>query len=214
MRSPALPNTVRAIVFDVYGTLAEIGVKRAPFRRLLRLGEQKGRKIMLEDAARLMSAPIGLHDAARRMGIALAADELASLEADLRAEIASLRLFPDTVPTLLALRERGIKLALCSNLAADYGPPIEALLPLRLDAYIWSFDVGAIKPEPAIYAHACAALGCAPAEVLMVGDTPVADVDGPRALGMSAVLLDRRGRYDGDQALRSLHELTARFRPA
>ncbi|WP_296951396.1 HAD family hydrolase [uncultured Massilia sp.] len=203
------PTPIHAIVFDVYGTLAEITQKRAPFRQLLRLGEQQSRVITANDAATLMSTPLTLREAAQHMAISLKPEELAHLEADLRIEIASLRLFPDTTPTLLALRDRNIKLALCSNLAADYAPPIMELLPLRLDAYAWSFAAGAIKPDPAIYAHVCAALGCAPANVLMVGDTPAADVDGPRAFGMQAVLLDRKGRRGDGDALRSLAELPA-----
>ncbi len=210
---PPRINTIDAIVFDVYGTLVEITNKRAPFRQLLRLGERQGRRTTPDDAALLMSAPLGLRDAARHMDIALADDELAHLEDELRTEIASLRLFPDTAPALLALRERGIKLALCSNLAADYAPPIIDLLPLHMDVHAWSFEVGAIKPDRAIYHCVCAALGCDPARVLMVGDTPAADVDGPRSFGMQAVLLDRKGRGK-DGALRSLEQLHGLMTPA
>lgn len=197
-----------AVVFDVYGTLVEIGDKRAPFRRLLRIGEQQGRSIDAGDAALLMSSPFGFHEAAQLLGIQLTPEQGAALEADLRAEIASIRLFPDTVPTLDALRARGIKLGLCSNLAVDYAAPIVALLPLQLDACTWSFEAGAIKPDPAIYARACEALGYAPDRVLMIGDTPAADVDGPRAFGMQATLLDRRqGRAGALVSLAGLLDL-------
>jgi HAD superfamily hydrolase (TIGR01509 family) len=193
-----------AVVFDVYGTLAEIGDKRAPFRQLLRLGERQGRPIGPGDAAALMRQPLGLREAGERLGIRLAAEQLAGLEADLHAELASIRLFPDAAATLHALRARGIKLGLCSNLAADYAAPVLALLPLRLDACTWSFDAGAIKPDPAIYDRACRALACAPGRVLMVGDTPAADVDGPRAFGMQSILLDRRQAGAGAHSLASL----------
>lgn len=193
-----------AILFDVYGTLAEIGDKRAPFRQLLRLGEQQGRPIDTRDAATVMSLPLGLHEAAQQLGIRLEPAQLAGLEADLHAEIASIRLFPDTAATLHVLHARGVKLGLCSNLAVDYAAPIVALLPLQLDAYTWSFEAGAIKPDPAIYDRACRALDCAPGRVLMVGDTPAADVDGPRAFGMQSILLDRRQRRAGANVLASL----------
>jgi HAD superfamily hydrolase (TIGR01509 family) len=188
-----------AILFDVYGTLAEIGDKRMPFRQLLRLGEQQGRPIDTRDAATMMRLPLGLHEAAQRLGILLEPAQLAGLEADLHAEIASIRLFPDAAAILHVLHARGVKLGLCSNLAADYAAPIVALLPLKLDAYTWSFEAGAIKPDPAIYVQACRALDCAPGRVLMVGDTPTADVDGPRAVGMQSILLDRKqGRADAN----------------
>ncbi len=34
---------IKAIVFDVFGTLAEIGDRRRPYARLLRLAAQAGR---------------------------------------------------------------------------------------------------------------------------------------------------------------------------
>lgn len=211
MANPHRFDGVDAVVFDVYGTLVEITDKRAPFRRLLRIGEQQGRAVSVADAATLMSAPLNLHAAAAQLSIVLAPEQLAQLEADLHSEIASIRLFPDTAPTLQALRARGIKLGLCSNLAADYADPIMQLLPLQLDAYTWSFEAGAIKPDPVIYQQACAALGCAPERVLMVGDTPAADVDGPRAAGMQSILLDRKQRRAGADSLPSLAALLDRL---
>jgi len=202
---------IDAVVFDVYGTLVEIGDKRAPFRRLLRIGEQQGRPVSATDAATLMGAPLNLHAAAAHLSIVLDPGQLAQLEADLQAEIASIRPFPDTAATLQALRTRGIKLGLCSNLTADYAAPIMQLLPFQLDAYTWSFEAGAIKPDPAIYMHACAALGCAPERVLMVGDTPAADVDGPRGIGMQSILLDRKQRHAGAATLPSLVALLDRL---
>jgi HAD superfamily hydrolase (TIGR01549 family) len=116
-------------------------------------------------------------------------------------------LFSDTLATLSELRRRGYKLGLCSNLAADYANPITTLLQSHLDVYVWSFEVGAIKSDPRIYARSCQALDCAPGEVLMVGDTLAADVAGPRAYGMQAVLLDRARSAPTNGALASLSGL-------
>ena len=80
---------------------------------------------------------------------------------------------------------------MCSNLAAEYGPAVLGLLP-DLDAYVLSYEVGLAKPDPAIFQHVCDALGCAPGEVVFVGDSVRCDVDGPRAFGMQARHLDRR----------------------
>lgn len=201
-------SSVKAVVFDAYGTLVEIGDRRAPFRQLLRIGELQGRQSTAADAAVLMSAPLSLLDAAELLGIHLTADVAAQLAADLRAEIASVRLFPDTLATLETLRKRGFRLGLCSNLAADYAKPITALLGSYLDTYVWSFEEGAIKPDPRIYARSCQALACAPAEVLMVGDTLVADVEGPRACGLQSIHLNRT-RYRGEGALASLTALSS-----
>jgi HAD superfamily hydrolase (TIGR01549 family) len=189
---------VQAVVFDVYGTLAEIREKRGPFRQLLRLGERSGRPTSPEDARTIMGSSLGLAAAADRFGIELSPAELAHLEREMRVEISSIRLFADTIPTIAMLQQAGLKVALCSNLARDYAQPILSLLPMRLDSYTWSFKVGAIKPDHGIYDNVCKSLGQNPANVLMVGDTPAADFFGPRAFGIQSVLLDRLGQRRPD----------------
>jgi HAD superfamily hydrolase (TIGR01549 family) len=194
----------RAVVFDVYGTLVSIGEKRMPFAKLLRIGEAKGRSKTLDDRRTLMASAFTLAQAAAFLKIELTTTELVSLETDLNTEIESISLYPDVVSTIRALRDRGIKVGICSNLAAAYAPPVQALLPVPLDAYAWSFQVGALKPEPRIYKHICNALDCEPHQVLMVGDSYTADVDGPRSYGMQSILLDRRASSDTKERLSSL----------
>lgn len=199
-------SALQAILFDVYGTLVEIGDKRAPFRQLLHIGARQGRLLQQEDASLLMGRPVGFHEAAKLLGIRLTQGELKHLESDLRAETASIEPFADTVPTLQELKRRGFKVGLCSNLARDYAAPVIAALTVPLDARVWSFDAGAIKPNPAIYELACRQLNCTPGEIIMVGDTIDADVEGPRAIGMQALLLDRKQRHG---AANSIHSLAA-----
>ena len=88
------------------------------------------------------------------------------------------------------LKKLGFKLALCSNLAMPYGKIVSSLLPL-LDAYAWSYEVAAIKPEPKIYQSLIDQLDCQASEVLFIGDTALADFTGPTAFGMSARLINR-----------------------
>ena len=103
----------------------------------------------------------------RNLGLAGAADfrcaveqpELASLESDLFTELASVRLFDDALESLNQLKNAGLKLACVPNLAAPYAIPAKLLLP-SFDVYGWSFEVGAIKPEPAIYRQMIEQLGC------------------------------------------------------
>lgn len=197
----------RAVVFDVFGTLAEITDRRRPFARLLRHAQRSGRRPQPEDAALLMSRPVDLAGAAQLFGVAVPARDLQGLELDLTAELRSVRLFPEVRATLTALRKRGIPVALCSNLAAPYAAPIQALLSSLTDVQVWSFECGAVKPQPTIYRRVCMALACEPGEVLMVGDTYSADVAGPQQFGMHAALLDRHGRAPQRSPLRSLTEV-------
>jgi HAD superfamily hydrolase (TIGR01493 family) len=200
-------SAVKAILFDVYGTLVEIGVRRAPFRQLIEIGARQGRQPSDKDAVMLMAQPVGLREAAELLGIRLTDADRERLESELHAELASIAPFADTLPVLHELKKRGFKLGLCSNLALDYAAPVISALPFALDAHVWSFDTGAIKPDPVIYAHACRQLSCAPGEILMVGDTVEADVEGPGAFGMQALWLDRKQGFGSRDSLPSLSAL-------
>ncbi len=84
--------------------------------------------------------------------------------------------YADTEPTLRALRLRGIRIGVVSNVPRDLGPIFEAKgLRGLVDAFTHSYEVGAEKPDPRIFAAACAKLGVPPGESLMVGDHAIAD---------------------------------------
>lgn len=99
-------------------------------------------------------------------------------------ETQSIVLRPCMADIWIKLRDEGLRLALCSNLANGYGTDLRNRLPDRPDVQVLSYKVGAIKPEPAIYAQVLDGLKLDPGMVLFVGDTPRADIEGPRAAGM------------------------------
>jgi HAD superfamily hydrolase (TIGR01509 family) len=97
--------------------------------------------------------------------------------------------YPDAAPTLRALRERGVRTVAVSNVGFDLRPVLDGLGLLELlDAVVLSFEVGAVKPAPAIFAAACAAAGATSAETLMVGDHAAAD-GGAAECGIRTLLL-------------------------
>lgn len=59
----------------------------------------------------------------------------------------------------------------------------------HVDAFVLSFEVGAIKPDPAIFTAALDRLGVAAPDALMVGDSEEAD-GGARAVGCQFALVD------------------------
>jgi HAD superfamily hydrolase (TIGR01549 family) len=67
-----------------------------------------------------------------------------------------------------------------------------------VDALVVSEAVGIAKPDPAIFAHALAALDCGPAEAVMIGDSWPADIVGARAAGIRAVWFNRVHRPSPD----------------
>jgi HAD superfamily hydrolase (TIGR01509 family) len=174
---------IQAICFDAFGTLVEITDKRRPFRALLRGNAQS---ITAED---VLTRPLNLREVAASVSHELGEGGLTELERDLQAECASVRLRPGIAAIWQSLRDSGLRIGVCSNLALPYGPPLLSALPDTPDAVILSYEVGLLKPDPAIFHLACDRLGFLPAEILFVGDTPSADIEGPRAIGMPAMLI-------------------------
>lgn len=190
----------RVIVFDAFGTLVRIGERFSPYRKLLAWMRENGRQPQADDANRIMSQPLGLTDVAKLFGMLPPIGLLASWEADLSAELETVQLFPDAMQAVSRLLSSGYRIGLCSNLAAPYGAPVKALLP-PLNAYALSYEANAVKPEPAIYRYLIDQLDCAASNVLFIGDTPSADLEGPKAFGMSARLIDREAGQTLDDVL-------------
>src|SRR5690606_26982134 len=91
------------------------------------------------------------------------------------------------VPVLAALKTRGNRLVLLSNTSTAHFEFIprnfDVLKPF--DEFIVSFRVGAIKPEPAIFEAALAAIECEPHECFYTDDIPQY-VDAGRGHGLDA----------------------------
>ncbi|NWL76534.1 haloacid dehalogenase [Pseudomonas taiwanensis] len=181
---------VEAVVFDVYGTLLRHGEARHPFRELMKLLRSQGRRPHPDDARTLMTNNVGLAGAAALFDCHLSHAKLSELEHDLHFELANIKAFEDGLVALNMLQNAGFKLGACSNLAAPYAIPAYLLLP-KFDVYAWSFEIGAIKPEPAIYRHLVDTFGCAPSSIAMIGDTFEADVAGSCSAGLRGFHLQR-----------------------
>nr|WP_241021616.1 HAD-IA family hydrolase [Burkholderia sp. Ac-20353] len=176
-------------MFDAYGTLCEIRDKRRPFAKLVNASPDRQRARDL-----VMTRPFNLREAAREFDVdGLDLDEL---EDDLVAELASIELFEEVSEVLTHLRASGLRLGVVSNLAQPYAEPLLRLLPFDLDAYAWSFSVGSLKPDSAIFTAASQMLDLSPDQIVMVGDTFDADYEGARQSGMHALHLDRDGVSD------------------
>lgn len=105
--------------------------------------------------------------------------------------------YPDTATVLAGLRSRGVKTAVVSNIAFDLRPAFDGVG--TVDEFVLSFEVGAVKPDPAIFQAALDRLGVPADRALMVGDSDEAD-GGARALGCAFALVDplpTRDRKDG-----------------
>jgi HAD superfamily hydrolase (TIGR01549 family) len=111
------------------------------------------------------------------------------------------RVFPDVLPTLVFLREAGVKRAVISNADADVTEFCTHLeFAHEMDAIVTSAVVGWEKPDPRPY-HAALdhpAIRVPAARAIHVGDQPRSDVAGALGVGMHAALLDRYRRQPTD----------------
>jgi putative hydrolase of the HAD superfamily len=214
---------VRAVVFDVDFTLAKPGPDLGP-EGYERLGARYG-----------LTLDPGAYDDARRVALAdlkrhpeLDHDEEIWIRFTQRiiegmggigdtyaaacemegawAHAHHFELYDDAIPTLDALRDRGLKLGLLSNSARD----LEEFVGhhrLTVDAVLTSRSHGKTKPHETIFRRMLELLDVAAGEAVMVGDTIEDDVEGATAVGMRAVLVDREGRYPRHDSISGLRAL-------
>ncbi len=131
----------------------------------------------------------------------------------MRPTFAVARRYDDALPTLSALRQRGLRTGILSN--TPWGSPAALWreevrrhdLADAVDAVVFCRDAGYRKPAAQPFELLMARLGVEAGDCLFVGDDPRWDLVGPRRLGMEAVLIDRTGLTDGGDE-RPIHDLT------
>ena len=123
-------------------------------------------------------------------------DRVPDVDDDLSAALYEVMLetwvpYDDALPTLRALKARGLKLALISNVGVDVRSVlVRGGMGDLFDAVILSFEVGSVKPQPSIFQLALDALHVKPGRALMVGDNATDD-GGAARLGIRTLLLPR-----------------------
>jgi putative hydrolase of the HAD superfamily len=217
---------LRAVIFDVDFTIARPGPDLGP-EGYQRLGERYGLTL---DPARYEEARRAALDTLERhpelehdeeiwilfteriiVGMGGTGDTYACAEEMTRAweHAQHFDLFDDVLPVLADLRRRGLKVGLLSNTARDLERFV-AHHALEVDAALTSRVHGKTKPHEAIFRRMLELLDVAPEEAVMIGDSIEDDIDGARAVGMRAVLLDRDGRHpDVPDRLTDLRGLSA-----
>ena len=126
------------------------------------------------------------------------------------------RLYDDVLPTLEALRQMGMPLAVLSNFGTHLRTVLERfdLLPF-FDLVVVSAEVGLAKPDPRIFDLVADKADLPRKRLLYVGDHLGDDIEGARGAGLDAVLIDRAGRYADAPCPRieSLWELVSYVQP-
>ena len=103
-------------------------------------------------------------------------------------------LFPGALDLLRLLKEHGMSLVLVTNGLSETHREKIALLRVSefFDAIFLADEVGIVKPNPLLFAHACRTLDGAPARAAMVGDRYDRDIKGALEAGLFTVWLNVR----------------------
>jgi len=104
-------------------------------------------------------------------------------------------LFPGALDLLRRLRDRKIKLGLLTNGFSETHREKIALLQIGdcFDAIFIADEVGMVKPDPLLFAHACRTLGSSPSVSAMVGDRYERDIRGAIQAGLFTVWINLHG---------------------
>jgi len=218
-------HDLRAVLFDVDFTLARPGPELGP-EGYVRVGKRHGLRLepTRYDAARdaalvdLRRHPDLKHDdeiwfrfterIVRGMGgdadsaYACAVEITRAWERHENFEI-----YDDVSDALASVRSAGLRIGLVSNSARDVAE-FARHHGLAVDAGISSFHHGHTKPHASIFRAVLDLLGVGPRSAVMVGDTIADDIEGARALGMRAILMDRESAHaDFEPRIETLREL-------
>ena len=217
---------IRAVVFDLAGTLLEgdiyidVETKDEGLSRLLR---EAGYDVYYQEvwSARqlvmFIDYPRGRADTPQEYyamvleRLEIPVDQrLADALAKKAAEFERVRLYPDVVPTVSALRARRIKTAILTTIPTWRFAYLLEKNSVKIDFICTAREAKAVKPNPKIYTAVLETLEVNPTEALMVGDLLETDVTPPKKLGMKGVLLCRTQRKEckeADYVITSLTEL-------
>lgn len=219
---------MRAVLFDALGTLVALEPPGPRLRAALieragvDVGERAAREAFAAEIAYYLDhhtegdSVAGLEhlrdDCAAVLHEALG---VAGLDRDVvrAAMLASLRFtaFPDAAPALRELRRRGLRLVVLSNWDRSLPERLdEAGLLALVDETVASAEAGAAKPAPGAFEAALERAGVGAVEAVHVGDSLANDVEGARAAGVRAVLLERECEPPGGvECVRRLTDLLA-----
>jgi len=163
------------------------GYWREKYRSLPR-GQRFGLQIVVDYNTQIL----------RHLGVEQGVDRVAKTLALEWHDRAGITVYPDTVPCLEGLRQRGLPIGVITQTLRTE----EEFRRLHLSregiehyfsVIVTTESLGYDKPDVHLYRKAAELTGYAPREIMHVGDSYELDVRGARSAGMRAVLLDRRG---------------------
>lgn len=218
---------IRGFLFDLYDTLAEIrksdylnakesiasrvGVKASDFIdswKKFTKPSARGEVKSVSERVELTLSNLGID-----INSTLA-DELAKIEIDLQEK--HIHLLSGCATTLDKLKKMNMKIGLVTN-TSSVSKNVLSLLGIKkyFDCEIYSYEIGVLKPDVAIYNLAASKLGLKNHEIIFVGDGNDQELDGAKEAGMLAIkvgmgrdeLVKGRQSKEFDYEIQTLPEL-------
>jgi putative hydrolase of the HAD superfamily len=188
---------IAAVLFDLYETL--VTERHAAPVRASSLGKRLGldtaafRRAWKPQRCRVIRGQVSFADAlleiGARLGNTLNVELVHGIVAERRFEKAALfqRVEPGAVEVFLQLRARGIRLGVISNcFEEDVAAWPQCPAAKCVDTSVFSYEVGAAKPEAHIYLEAIRRLGVDGSNVVFIGDGGDDELQGAERVGLRA----------------------------
>ena len=205
---------VKAIIFDLQGTLVENGVYPSPLRQIkniLRIEAPFSDFVMRFEKILMVGEFSSLKDA-----FASICEEFHLQPKDYLIEkMVGLwnknkllsQIYPDTIPTLTDLKSE-YKLILVANMDCLSKDMIARFnLEKYFDLILLSCDTGLLKNEKGFYDVVFDKFHLEPEDILMVGDSIESDIETAKALGIKGVLVDRHNKREYAPKIIELSEI-------
>ncbi len=187
----ALPDTLKAVIFDLDGTLVDTADEFVVVVQALRA--EHGRAAM--DPVRIRASVSNGARALVSLGLDMPEDaegfetqrlRLLELYSEVLGSVA--RPYPG-IPALLAqLAQRGVGWGIATNKPRAYTEPLLARLAMQPQpgSVVCPDDVTERKPHPESLLRNCQELGCTPGQAIYVGDH-LRDIEAGRRAGMYTI---------------------------
>ena len=193
----ALVDAYKAVIFDYGGVLVEhqTDLDQARLANIAGIPGETFRELYWADRAdydrSVLSGPAYWHRIGMKAGAHFTNQRIDDLtEYD---TVAWMHFDEQMFAWIADLRKRGKKLAVLSNMPQDLGEALKARTARfkLFDQVTLSYELGSVKPEPAIYEHCLQGLGVAAREAIFLDDR-LENCHGAEQLGIAAVQFTSR----------------------
>jgi len=121
---------------------------------------------------------------------------LSKFQSDMNAQLSSLSLYEDFLPTINTLKKLWYKTAVISNLSKPYSYPLTHLVPKNtFDYTLLSYEVGMQKPDKSFFDYLKEISWYGSDEIVMVGDSLKSDVQWAKNAGIAPIHINRSSNW-------------------